>query len=127
MIFCDVDRFKDINDTFGHATGDAVLVELTRRITDSIRREDLVARMGGDEILVLLADTHGRDEAVRIAEKIRQRVTEPTTVDGQALSVTISIGVSVLVAGEKADALIARADQAMYEAKRLGRDRVIAI
>jgi diguanylate cyclase (GGDEF)-like protein/PAS domain S-box-containing protein len=126
VLFCDVDRFKEINDAHGHAAGDDVLMELTQRITTSVRREDLVARMGGDEILVLLTDTHGLDEAERIAEKIRERAAEPIAVRSGTVAVSLSIGATLLVPGEEPEALIARADGAMYEAKRRGRNRVVA-
>jgi diguanylate cyclase (GGDEF)-like protein/PAS domain S-box-containing protein len=129
VLFCDVDRFKQINDTHGHAAGDEVLRILSRRITACIRREDIVARMGGDEFLVYLTRIHDVDEATMIAEKIRAAVAVPIPLgDGRGtVQATLSIGVALATPGEPADAIIARADAAMYMAKDDGRNTVTLI
>lgn len=127
VLFCDTDLFKHINDTHGHAAGDQVLVALTQRITDCVRRQDLVARMGGDEFLVVLSDVHNIDEALAIADKIRFAAEEPIAVAEQELHTTLSIGVALAERGENLDRLLERADIAMYTAKRAGRNRVHAL
>ncbi len=126
ILFCDVDRFKEVNDVHGHAAGDAVLRAIAQRIGMNVRREDIVARIGGDEILVLLRGIRDVEETARIAEKIRVAAAEPIDIAGGAVSVSMSIGATVAVEGETADELVARADAAMYEAKRSGRDQVVA-
>ncbi len=126
ILFCDVDRFKDVNDVHGHAAGDAVLRTLARRIGESVRRDDVVARIGGDEILVLLRGVRDEAEATRIAEKVRAAAAEPIAIGDGSVSISVSIGATVAVRGETADDLVARADAAMYEAKRSGRDQVVA-
>jgi len=125
VLFCDIDRFKDINDVHGHAAGDEVLRVVGERISSAIRREDVAARIGGDELLVILAGVHDLDEAVAIAESIRTVAAEPIALGGASVTATLSIGVTIAGADEDADALVARADEAMYEAKRSGRDRVV--
>ena len=125
VLFCDIDRFKDINDERGHAAGDEVLRVVGERISSAIRREDVAARIGGDELLVILAGVHDLDEAVAIAESIRTVAAEPIALGGASVTATLSIGVTIAGADEDADALVARADEAMYEAKRSGRDRVV--
>ena len=126
ILFCDVDRFKDVNDAHGHAAGDAVLRTLAQRIGESVRRDDVVARIGGDEMLVLLRGVRDVAEAARIAEKVRAAAAKPIAIPDGSVSISVSIGATVAVAGETADDLVARADAAMYEAKRSGRDQVVA-
>jgi diguanylate cyclase (GGDEF)-like protein/PAS domain S-box-containing protein len=127
VLFVDVDAFKSVNDEHGHAAGDALLRALADRIVDAVRSEDTVARMGGDEFLVLLEGVHSQDQALALAEKIRAVAAEPVDVADGAVSASVSIGVTLGRDGESADALVARADAAMYEAKRAGRNRVVAI
>lgn len=123
----DLDRFKSVNDTHGHDAGDAVLVEVGRRLTGSVRRTDVVCRFGGEEFVVFL---QGADLAAgrRIAETIRRTVAGAavTLPDGQPLPVTASIGVAVLRADgtEALTGALQRADAALYEAKDAGRNRV---
>jgi diguanylate cyclase (GGDEF)-like protein/PAS domain S-box-containing protein len=126
-IFIDVDEFKAVNDTYGHAAGDELLRTLASRVTSSVRSSDVVARVGGDELVVILAGVHDLDEAVSIAEKIRAAVRLPITIPNGSLNVTASIGVTTAKPGETVDDVIARADAAMYQAKGLGRDRVLPI
>ena len=125
VLFIDIDHFKDINDTLGHAVGDAVLQRVGRGLRDRLRRGDLLARYGGEEFVALLSDTDA-DAAVRLAETLRRRIAtldfEPLT---GGLPVRVSIGVAQLSESRmNAVALISAADAAMYEAKRQGRDRV---
>ena len=127
MVFCDIDAFKSVNDDFGHSAGDAVLRAVATRISGAVRSGDTVARVGGDEILVVLDGVHDVDEATAIADKVRLAVKECVPVDGGEVCPTLSIGVTVARAGESVDALVTRADEAMYQAKRGGRDRVIQI
>ena len=124
VLFCDTDWFKHINDTHGHAAGDQVLVELTRRISRAVRRQDLVARMGGDEFLVVLTDVHNMDEALEIAEKVRAAALDPIALTDRELHTTLSIGVALASRDENLDRLLERADIAMYQAKRAGRNRI---
>ncbi len=122
VLFCDVDRFKTINDTYGHAVGDTVLRTVAERICQCVRHGDTVGRTGGDEMLVLLPGLHNLEEAARIAEKIRARAAEPIYHDGRAFDVSLSIGATLAIPGESVVDTTARADSAMYEAKRRGGD-----
>ncbi|TVQ57340.1 MAG: diguanylate cyclase [Rhodobacteraceae bacterium] len=122
----DLDRFKAVNDTFGHAAGDAVLREFARRLTDNIRTVDLAARLGGEEFVVALPDA--TLETARIAgERVRAAVEAPGFAhEGRPIPVTVSVGVAGLHGPEDdATAMLARADAALYQAKQTGRNRVI--
>jgi diguanylate cyclase (GGDEF)-like protein len=127
VLFIDIDHFKDINDSLGHAVGDAVLQRVGRALRDRLRRGDLLARYGGEEFVALLPDTD-LDAATRVAEVLRRRVA---TIDFGSWTGTLPVRVSIGVAqlSEKlmgAGSLVSAADAAMYEAKRQGRNRVIA-
>lgn len=126
VLFCDVDHFKDINDTWGHGVGDFVLATLAARIRGSVRRGDTVGRTGGDEILVLLPGVRSVDELGRIAEKIRCHAAAPIHVSGKTLSATLSIGATLALPGDSEDTITARADAAMYQAKLGQRNTVVS-
>lgn len=121
VVICDLDRFKRINDRYGHAGGDAVLSAFGELLGGSCRREDTVARYGGDEFLVLLPNTP-IGGAVDFAERVRTRTEGLRTRTGAA--VTASFGVAAMEAGDTAASLRERADAALYRAKRHGRNRV---
>lgn len=128
VLFCDLDRFKAINDTHGHLAGDLVLRAIATRLQASVRAEDLVARIGGDEFLVVLNGVRSMDEAMSIAEMVHFAVTtEPISIEHDLVAAAVSIGVTLVASGEDADSIITRADSAMYEAKRSGADPVVAI
>jgi len=128
IIMCDVDHFKAINDTVGHPAGDKVLQHLTRQIlVPAIRPKDLVARYGGDEFVLVLRGTDSR-AAVAVAERIRRTVSsQAVLMDGKAVSnLSLSLGIAVFPRdGETREALVQAADQALYVAKRTGRNRVV--
>jgi diguanylate cyclase (GGDEF)-like protein/PAS domain S-box-containing protein len=124
VLFCDLDGFKAVNDTLGHAVGDLVLREVATRVRVSVRDDDLVARIGGDELLVVLHHLHGVDEALSVADDVRRATGRPISGPSGPITVTMSIGVTMVVKGDTADDVIARADQAMYRAKEAGRDGV---
>jgi diguanylate cyclase (GGDEF)-like protein/PAS domain S-box-containing protein len=123
VLFLDLDRFKIINDTLGHAVGDQLLQEVARRLRSCIREVDTVARLGGDEFAVVLVNLHATADAEQVAAKILANLAKPVVVDTHELFITTSIGVSLFpMHGEDADLLIKRADVAMYQAKSLGRN-----
>jgi len=126
VLFCDLDRFKHINDTHGHAVGDEVLRTTARRLRETLRTsDDLAARVGGDELLVVLHGVQNMDNAVALAEKLRAAATEPIPTAKGPVVATLSIGVTLAHPDESTDTLVARADAAMYRAKHKGRNRVI--
>lgn len=128
VLLCDIDRFKTINDTKGHAAGDRVLQAVAERIRQSLRSsDDMAARIGGDELLVILHGVRSLTDAVTIADKLRKQAAEPIATTAGDVSVTLSIGVTLARPGEATDVLIARADDAMYAAKNGGRDQVVAL
>jgi diguanylate cyclase (GGDEF)-like protein/PAS domain S-box-containing protein len=122
LLYLDVDFFKQINDRYGHATGDDVLVEFARRLRNSVRSTDLVARLAGDEFTVLLHDVRCESDAERVARKILDAIAEPFALAGRTLAVGTTIGVG-LAAGGHIDprALMETADRALYVAKDAGR------
>ncbi|MED5619149.1 diguanylate cyclase domain-containing protein [Ideonella sp. BN130291] len=121
ILFLDLDGFKLVNDTAGHAAGDEVLRRVAARLRAAVRESDTVSRQGGDEFLVLLPEVAGRAASARTAQKVLLALAEPIMLDGEAFTVSASIGIALRpVDGEDADGLIARADQAMYDAKRAG-------
>jgi len=120
----DIDHFKLVNDTYGHAAGDAVLCEVVRRALGVMRPYDSFGRFGGEEFLVLVPGS-GREELKEVLERIRSVIgSSPIAVDGHELAVTVSLG-GATRGSESADGLIARADDALYNAKEQGRDRVV--
>ncbi|PZV23279.1 MAG: hypothetical protein DCF18_07055 [Cyanobium sp.] len=127
VLFCDLDHFKDVNDRYGHHAGDAVLQAMAQRIRSCLRESDLAARIGGDELLVVLPGLHGLPDALTIAEKLRRLASEAVPLPQGLVQISISVGVALASAGESPDELIARADTAMYTAKQQGRDQVVAI
>ena len=124
VLFVDLDRFKAVNDTYGHALGSALLVQVVRRLEQMVRPTDTLARFGGDEFVVLCEDLPGKQEAFRIAERVTEALAEPFEVDGRRLSISGSVGVAMSEdSGRDPEELIHDADAAMYRAKRHGRAR----
>jgi diguanylate cyclase (GGDEF)-like protein len=124
ILFIDLDRFKTINDDFGHEAGDRALKDTVDGFREELRDSDIVARYGGEEFCVMLPET-GMDAACVIAERLRSR-RETTAIEGVTRPLTMSLGVAVLEAGDEVQSLIARADKALYEAKTQGRNRWVA-
>jgi diguanylate cyclase (GGDEF)-like protein/PAS domain S-box-containing protein len=123
LLYLDLDRFKVINDGYGHPFGDAVLKAAAERLVALVRDGDTVARLGGDEFLILLTDLHAAADAYLVAKKIVESLDCPVEVQERVVHLSSSIGVSVFPHdGETADALIDNADVAMYRAKELGRN-----
>ena len=122
----DLDHFKAVNDKFGHGVGDTVLSEVARRLRAAARPVDSVARFGGEEFVVILPGC-GADDARTVAERLRSRLADHPVVVGQSLQldVTASIGIATAEPGEPPSVLLTRADVALYDAKRGGRDRVV--
>ena len=125
----DIDHFKNLNDTYGHLAGDAVLRAVSAQVQKLIRVEDLLARYGGEEFVILARST-GRTDATRLAERIRRTIEELKVEDGaHTVGVTVSIGLTPLSdvgdAGGPND-LLALADERLYRAKNGGRNRVVA-
>jgi diguanylate cyclase (GGDEF)-like protein len=120
LLFVDLDDFKNVNDSGGHATGDALLTEVARRLERSVRTSDLVARMGGDEFAILLQDVESASRAHEIAARFVELMTKPFAIDGNQLTASASVGV---VDGDGSDMreLLRRADVAMYAAKAAGK------
>jgi diguanylate cyclase (GGDEF)-like protein len=118
LLYLDIDDFKGVNDSLGHGSGDRVLVELAGRIRAAVRAEDTVARVGGDEFVVLLAEVTGAEDAVRVAAKVLAAVRRPFRVDGHDVPIAASVGVSVYPNdGTSSDDLVRHADGAMYRDK----------
>lgn len=120
VVFIDIDHFKEINDTLGHATGDAVLQCVAQRLQSAVRDSDAVGRHGGDEFLVLLAEVSRLSDAAQIAGKMISEVAVPTQINGHTLHIEVSVGISIYPDdAHEAYALIALADAAMYRSKKL--------
>lgn len=117
VLFCDLDGFKSINDRFGHHTGDAVLIEVARRLTTGVRDGDTVARLGGDEFVVL-ADGLGAADAADLAVRLRNAIIPPIRVDGRAVRVGASFGIGWAECGMTVEEVLNSADQRMYIEKR---------
>lgn len=127
LLLLDIDHFKEINDQFGHEVGDAVLVESAQRMKREIRACDTVARQGGDEFVILLANALTPDDAVKVGDKLRAAIAQPQAINNDLLNVTCSIGVAMYPSdGQTLDTLRRAADQAMYDSKRSGRNTVSA-
>jgi diguanylate cyclase (GGDEF)-like protein len=129
LLFCDVDRFKQINDTQGHGVGDQVLAAVGRRLQDSVRQSDVVARFGGDEFVVLLEDIDSEDAATGFARELQTAATHPIVVDGRPLYFGLSVGVALHPGTLNPDpgtidTLLGDADAAMYAAKQAGRGSI---
>ena len=120
--FLDIDRFKQINDTYGHATGDAVLREFGQRLIEVLRKTDLAARLAGDEFTVIIEGFAGMEELEIVARKIVIAMHPPFAISPGPSRVTTSLGLARAEKGLTADALLLEADKALYQAKRLGRD-----
>jgi len=125
IMFIDLDKFKPINDTYGHAAGDVLLKEAALRMQNCLRQSDTVARIGGDEFVVLLATLKNDRDAQEVAEKIRQALNLPFQISGNTLCISSSIGVAIYpVHGDNEKELVKNADLAMYYAKENGRNNV---
>ncbi|MFJ3056545.1 diguanylate cyclase domain-containing protein [Herbaspirillum sp. NPDC087042] len=128
LFFMDIDGFKAINDRYGHEAGDELLVEFARRLQASVRDVDTVARLAGDEFVVILENLHYQSDALMVAEKILHTIREPFQLTHSTVNVSSSIGVAVYLPDQDGEIgpeeLLSMADKAMYAAKRLGKNRI---
>jgi len=123
LLYLDLDQFKRVNDTLGHEAGDELLREVARRLSNCVRKEDTVARPGGDEFTILLYDISDPGDAGRVAEKILEELRAPVTISGHPLVVTTSIGITIIPTDSvHSNVLTKNADLAMYRAKERGRN-----
>ncbi|MDH5469616.1 MAG: EAL domain-containing protein [Gammaproteobacteria bacterium] len=126
LLFLDLDRFKIINDSLGHAVGDQLLRVISRRLKSCLREGDTIARLGGDEFMVLLPDIKSASDAGKIGNKIIKSLTDSISCNGHELHITTSVGISVYpFDGADADTLVKHADISMYRAKDIGRNRMV--
>ena len=124
VLFIDLDHFKTVNDTLGHAIGDALLKEAARRLKACVRESDMVSRLGGDEFTVSLPELHGKEHVETIAENIIEKMAEPFMLESEDVFLSASIGITIFPGeAETVADLIRHADQAMYAAKASGRNR----
>ena len=123
-MFLDLDRFKVVNDSLGHAEGDKLLNQVARRLESSVRTGDLVARLGGDEFVVLLCDMLEEKDAFRVANRMQDKLREPFDLDGGEILISASMGIALSAAGhQRAEDMLRDADIAMYDAKAKGKAR----
>lgn len=127
LILGDLDKFKRVNDSYGHNVGDGVLKEAAHRLQNHVRTDDIVCRWGGEELLIVLPDT-GLDSALAVAQKLRTAIGNAAIViEGTTIEQTISLGVATYRDGENIDSTITRADSGLYLAKQGGRNRVMSV
>ena len=122
VLFLDLDRFKNVNDTMGHEGGDHLLIEIAERLRGAVRTSDTIARLGGDEFIVLAESLNDRNEAIHLADRIRLAVARPVPLPQGSVTLTTSVGIA-FDAGHRATTLLRDADTALYKAKDHGRDR----
>ncbi len=123
VLFVDLDNFKLVNDDFGHAVGDQVLMKLGDRMQSSLRESDTVARLGGDEFVIILEDIHNKEDVRKIVRKIQQDISQPMMFDGQQIHVTASIGINISEKSKLAETdLVKTSDSAMYQVKEDGKN-----
>ncbi len=123
VLFCDLDSFKRINDSHGHAAGDELLIEVARRIGSGLREEDTLARLSGDEFAVLMESVVDLDDVEGVCRRLQSVLRTPIEVAGQEVLVTVTIGVAMSSGDDSAEVLLGNADMAMYHAKSCGKDR----
>ena len=125
VLFMDLDRFKNVNDSLGHAAGDILLKRVAHRLTDGVRNEDTVARLGGDEFVILLEEISQDNTVAVTARKLIDLLATPFLIENHPISVTASIGITLFPKdGESAEILLKNADTAMYRSKELGRNDI---
>lgn len=123
IIFIDIDKFKDINDSYGHDFGDRVLEKIAFRMKNNLKSEDKLARMGGDEFILALTDLFSKEEAVKITKRLINKFNEPLSIKGEQININMSAGISIYPNdGKKLEELIKNADYAMYQAKKQNKD-----
>jgi diguanylate cyclase (GGDEF)-like protein len=121
LMFIDLDRFKSVNDTLGHACGDKLLVAVAERLGQSVRRSDVVSRLSGDEFAILITCMDQVDQLEALAHKLIAAINQPFMIEAQSIEVRISVGISLFPAdGVSAEDLLGQADGAMYQAKKTG-------
>lgn len=124
ILFLDLDRFKQVNDTLGHSVGDQLLVEVTKRIQTLLKNKDILARYGGDEFVITFTDIHHPREAVYLGKKILNQLEKPFNINNQQLYISVSIGISIYpYDGSETEILLNKADKAMYYSKENGRNQ----
>ncbi|MGJ0372353.1 EAL domain-containing protein [Aliarcobacter cryaerophilus] len=123
LFFIDLDKFKDINDTYGHTVGDEMLKTVAKRLEQSIRKEDFIARLGGDEFVLIIKDVKNSEDMITLACKVNENIKEPITLDDKVFFMTLSIGISIFPDhGKDSEDLIKNSDAAMYVVKENGRN-----
>jgi diguanylate cyclase (GGDEF)-like protein len=123
LMLMDVDMFKRVNDSLGHAAGDLLLAAYAKRLKGAVRESDFVARLGGDEFTIVAEGLKGAEDATPIAEKVLAAMRDPLELDGHSVTASASIGVALYREGDTLKTLMHRADVALYEAKGAGRAR----
>jgi diguanylate cyclase (GGDEF)-like protein len=124
VLFCDIDNLKPINDRYGHLVGDAVISAVANRLERAVRRQDEVARYGGDEFFIVLDHCNSIEELALVARNVQKAASHPVETSMGAIDVSISVGAVLAEATAETDDALRRADEALYRAKRSGGNRI---